>query len=197
MEVKIQRGKLETFIYIMAAWLVPHGFLYVHIAGVQVRMWCQRRCSSQSIFSFVSLSFIWMIFFNLLKNYEGVQCLCASVPLYQDYCLQEMKGYLQRISKTSVSELLSPQYMQGLQSRLCSSSSSSTEAALPPPEPLEQTAGPSVCLSIPRSIPTVTPGTLWQDLEEVKASGIISSMTAKEIHLQEVSFCCSLVKSPK
>lgn len=174
--------------------LVPQPFLSAHTTGVRLRMWCRKRCSSQSTFSFVSWSFSLFFsddFFLLLCNEGRVQCLllCAAVPLYQEYCLQEMKGYLQRISKSPVSELLSPQYVQELQSRICSSCHS--EAALPPPEP---TAAPSVCLSIPRSIPTVTPGTLWQELEEVKASGITSNMTAKEILLQEVSFW-SLVAS--
>lgn len=121
--------------------------------------------------------------------------LCAAVPLYQEYCLQEMKGYLQRMNKSPVSELLSPQYVQELQSRICSTSSCPSKAALPPPEPLEPASSPPLCLAVPRSIPTVTPGTLWQDLEEVKASGISSNMTAKEIHLQEVSFWSPVASS--
>lgn len=113
--------------------------------------------------------------------------LCAAVPLYQEYCLQEVRGYLQRITKSPVSELLSPQYVQELQGRI--SSGLHSEAALPPPEPLEPTPTPAPhLLPLARPIPTVTPGTLWQDLEEVKASGILGTMTPQEVHQQEVGF---------
>lgn len=100
---------------------------------------------------------------------------CAAVPLYQEYCLH-------RLSKSSVSELLTPQYLQGLQSRLGSPCHS--EAAPPQLEPLEATPLPPVTHPTPR----VTPGTLWQDLDEVKASDLLSSMTPREIRLQEVDF---------
>lgn len=117
---------------------------------------------------------------------RALKCLlCAAVPLYQEYCLQEMKGYLERVSKSPASEVVSPRYIQELQSHVgfgCHS-----EAALPPPEALEPTATPP--LSFSRPMPTVTPGTLWQDLEEVNASGILGDMTPREIHLQEVGFC--------
>lgn len=115
----------------------------------------------------------------------SVSCALA-VPLYQEYCLQEMKGCLERMSKSPVSEVVSPRYVQELQSHIgvgCRS-----EAALPPPELLEPTPAPPLPPSS-RPTPTVTPGTLWQDLEEVKASGILSDMAPREIHLQEVGYC--------
>lgn len=112
--------------------------------------------------------------------------LCAAVPLYQEYCLQEMKGYLERMSKSPASEVVSPRYIQELQSP--GGFGCHSEATLPPPEPLEPTPTPPP-LPLSRPIPTVTPGTLWQDLEEVNASGILSDMTPREIHLQEVGFC--------
>lgn len=115
---------------------------------------------------------------------------CAAVPLYQEYCLQEVKDNLHRLGKSSVSELLMPQYLQCLQSRLGSPCHS--EAAPPQLEPLEATPLPPVTHPTPR----VTPGTLWQDLGEVKASDLLGSMTPREIRLQEVFFfCCSLCHS--
>ncbi|XP_075893265.1 rho guanine nucleotide exchange factor 19 isoform X2 [Nelusetta ayraudi] len=106
-------------------------------------------------------------------------------PLYQEYCLQEMKGYLERMSKSPASEVVSPRYIQELQSP--GGFGCHSEATLPPPEPLEPTPTPPP-LPLSRPIPTVTPGTLWQDLEEVNASGILSDMTPREIHLQELMF---------
>lgn len=181
------RGKPSTSIYLTSSSLVPEPFLSVQTPVVHLRMWYRKRPSSQSTFTSVSCSFFFSIslffFYNFFLLILVPVPLCVAVPLYQEYCLQEMKGYLQRMSRNPVSELLSPQYVQTLQSRICSIS----EAALPPAGPLEPVPAPSLCPSIPRSIPTVTAGTLWQDLEEVKASGITSNMTAKEIHLQEVS----------
>ncbi len=105
--------------------------------------------------------------------------LCSAVPLYQDYCLQAVKEDLHRLNKSFVSELITPQYLQGLQSRLsppCHSEATSPQ--LNPPE-----ATPSSPLPHPIR---VTPCTLWQDLDEVKASGLLSSLTTRDIRLQEV-----------
>lgn len=130
MEVKIPRGKLLTSIYLMTSLPVPEPFLFVQIPAVQLRTWCRGRPSSQS--TFISVS--WLVFFfdrTLFNFFEMVvQSLCAAVPLYQEYCLQEMRGYLRRMNKNPVSALLSPQYIQTVQSRIRSNS----EAALPPPE---------------------------------------------------------------
>lgn len=116
---------------------------------------------------------------------------CAAVPLYQEYCLQEVKDNLHGLGKSSVSELLPPQYLQALQSRLGSPCHS--EAAPPQLEPLEANPLPPV----PHPTPRVTPGTLWQDLDEVKASDLLGSMTPRDIRLQEVVFLCSIQISPR
>ncbi|XP_059184858.1 rho guanine nucleotide exchange factor 19-like [Centropristis striata] len=104
-------------------------------------------------------------------------------PLYQDYSLQAVTEDIHRLSSSFVSELINPQYLQGLQTRLigqcgfgaASNQLNSPEAAPPPPPPR------------PRST-RVTPCTLWQDQEEVKASGLLSSLTTRDILLQETTF---------
>ncbi|XP_034544256.1 rho guanine nucleotide exchange factor 19 isoform X1 [Notolabrus celidotus] len=101
-------------------------------------------------------------------------------PLYQDYCLQEVKEDIFRLT-SFVSELITPQYLQGLQSRL--NPSCKSEAASPQLNPDE--ASPSSHLPQPIR---VTPCTLWQDLEEVKVSGLLGSLTTREIRLQESLF---------
>ncbi|XP_039972351.1 ephexin-1 isoform X2 [Xiphias gladius] len=101
-------------------------------------------------------------------------------PLYQDYCLQAVKD-LHRLNKSFVSELITPQYLQGLQSRLSTHChSETTSPQLHPPE-----ATPS---SPPPQPIRVTPCTLWQDLDEVKASGLLSILATREIRLQESMF---------
>ncbi|XP_041639909.1 rho guanine nucleotide exchange factor 19 [Cheilinus undulatus] len=102
-------------------------------------------------------------------------------PLYQDYCLQEVREDIFRLTKSLVSELVTPQYLQGLQSRFspcCKSVASS---------PQLQNPGRTPSSPLPQPI-RVTPCTLWQDLEEVKASGLLSSLTSREIRLQETIF---------
>ncbi|CAJ1050594.1 rho guanine nucleotide exchange factor 19 isoform X1 [Xyrichtys novacula] len=101
-------------------------------------------------------------------------------PLYQDYCLQGVKEDIFRLTKSFVSELITPQYLQGLQSRF----SPSCESEATPPQ-----SNPNEALSSPLPQPIrVTPCTLWQDLEEVKASGLLGSLTNREIRLQESMF---------
>lgn len=79
-----------------------------------------------------------------------------------------------------MSELFTPRSQQGLQSspgpHRCSVA---TSPQLTPPQ-----APPSSPL--PHPILTVTPSTLWQDLDEVKSSGLLGGMTPREIRLQEV-----------
>ncbi|AWP02666.1 putative rho guanine nucleotide exchange factor 19-like [Scophthalmus maximus] len=88
-------------------------------------------------------------------------------PLYQDYCL---------------AQLIAPQYLQGLRSHL--SSLCLSEATSPPSHPHEETPSSS-----PPTHPIrVTPCTLWQDLDEVKASGLLNSLTTREIRHQESMF---------
>ncbi|XP_040889321.1 rho guanine nucleotide exchange factor 19 [Toxotes jaculatrix] len=106
-------------------------------------------------------------------------------PLYQDYCLQAVKDDLQRLSRSFVSELITPQYLRGLQSRLISHCHSETTShQLHPPE---ETPSPSSSSSPPHPI-RVIPCTLWQDIDEVKASGLLNSLTTREIRLQEAMF---------
>ncbi|XP_042261565.1 rho guanine nucleotide exchange factor 19 [Thunnus maccoyii] len=100
-------------------------------------------------------------------------------PLYQDYCLQAVKDDLHSFSKCSVSELITPQYLQGLQSRL----SLLCRSEAPSPQQSLQETTPSS-----HHLIKVTPCTLWQDLDEVKAAGLLSSLTTREIRLQESMF---------
>ncbi|XP_031613499.1 rho guanine nucleotide exchange factor 19 isoform X1 [Oreochromis aureus] len=94
-------------------------------------------------------------------------------PLYQDYCLQTMKDDLHRLKDGLLSELITPKYLQSLQTPMTRAESPqrSTRHATPRSQPIR-----------------VTPFTLWQDLDEVKASGLLSSLTAREIRLQETMF---------
>ncbi|XP_074501206.1 rho guanine nucleotide exchange factor 19 [Sebastes fasciatus] len=103
-------------------------------------------------------------------------------PLYQDYCLQAVRDDLYRLSQSFVSELITPQHLPGLQSRLlsqCGSEATSPQLNLP------ASATPSSPL--PHTV-RVTPCTLWRDLKEVKASGLLGSLTTREICLQETMF---------
>ncbi|CAL1609450.1 unnamed protein product [Knipowitschia caucasica] len=96
-----------------------------------------------------------------------------NLPLYQDYCSQNVRNDIQRLKQSCLSELLPPQCVQGLQTQLekLHSSPSSSPQNNRPPTPI-----------------TVTPSTLWQDLEEVKASGVLQNLNPKEIRLHETSF---------
>ncbi|XP_023256814.1 rho guanine nucleotide exchange factor 19-like [Seriola lalandi dorsalis] len=98
-------------------------------------------------------------------------------PLYQDYFLQAVRDDLHRLDKSFVSQLITPQYLQGVQPRLI------TECSFPQVNPPE--ASPS---SPPPHPIKATPFTLWQDLDEVKASGLLNSLTTREIRLQESMF---------
>ncbi|XP_029007892.1 rho guanine nucleotide exchange factor 19 isoform X2 [Betta splendens] len=102
-------------------------------------------------------------------------------PLYQDYCLRALKDDLNRLSKSLVSELITPLYLQGLQFPRSSASASET----PPPKARSAEAAP---FSSPSTPIRVTPCALWQDLEEVKASGLLRGLTSRQIHLQECMF---------
>ncbi|XP_020484762.1 rho guanine nucleotide exchange factor 19 isoform X2 [Labrus bergylta] len=95
-------------------------------------------------------------------------------PLYQEYCLQDVKEDLSRIAKSFVSELITQSHFHP---------SFKSVAASPQSSPLQ--APPSSLLPQPIR---VIPCTLWQELEEVKASGLLGSLTAREIRLQESMF---------
>ena len=106
--------------------------------------------------------------------------LCSAVPLYQDYCLQALKDDLHRLETSFVSEQLSPQSLQDVQAHVgprCHS-----EATSPQLNPPKDAPSPAQA----RPLMRVTPCSLWQDQEEVKASGLLSAMTTREIRLQEV-----------
>lgn len=109
-----------------------------------------------------------------------------NLPLYQDYCLLNVRHDLQRIKKGSLSELVSPQYRQGLQAKLVKIYGSSVSSETTSPQNSPST--PPVCPSLPPTPIKVTPSTLWQDLEEVKGSGLLRNLTPKEIRLHETSF---------
>lgn len=102
--------------------------------------------------------------------------LSSAVPLYQDYNLRTLKDDLNRLDKGLVSELITPQYLQGLQSPLCSSG----------PASRRQSPAQAAAPSSPAHLIKVTPCSLWQDLDEVKASGLLRNLTSRQIRLQEV-----------
>ncbi|XP_071224273.1 rho guanine nucleotide exchange factor 19 [Salvelinus alpinus] len=88
-------------------------------------------------------------------------------PLYQYYCLQSVKADLNRINNNSLSELVTAQCLPGLQS---------------PPVFRVVTSPP------PLSPLTVNPCSFWQDLSEVKESGLLKILSLGEIRLQEAMF---------
>ncbi|XP_061543480.1 rho guanine nucleotide exchange factor 19 [Phycodurus eques] len=103
----------------------------------------------------------------------------------------ELRDDLQRLNtKTSLSELIAPQYLQGLQSRLSSqqshlqSSPGSVSASPPDRSPGSVSASPP-----DRHVIRMAPCTLWQDLDEVKAAGLLGGLTVRQIRLQEHVFC--------
>ncbi|KAK2861999.1 hypothetical protein Q5P01_001532 [Channa striata] len=104
-----------------------------------------------------------------------------SFPLYQVFSLRELKDDLKRLNKSLVCELVSPEYLQGLQSQLSPRCCSGTQS--PKNSIAEKTLSSSPSHHI-----KVTPSTLWQDLEEVKASGLLRSLTNRQIRLQECMF---------
>ncbi|XP_029288559.1 rho guanine nucleotide exchange factor 19 [Cottoperca gobio] len=102
-------------------------------------------------------------------------------PLYQDYCVQAVKAELHSLSEIFDPELIIPQRLQGLQSP--STAHFGSGARCTQLNPFGAT--PSSPLLHPVR---GTPCTLWQDLEEVKASGLLSSLTTRGIRLQESMF---------
>ncbi|KAM6927447.1 rho guanine nucleotide exchange factor 19 [Xenentodon cancila] len=113
---------------------------------------------------------------------EEMQCVLFQskymdfFPLYQTYCLEAVRDGLQRLKDTVESEWINPDHLQSL--HLPPSLGSSSEAASVQPRSTHSSFQPF----------SVTPSTLWQDLDEVKASGLLSSLTTREIRLQESMF---------
>lgn len=71
--------------------LVPHPFLSAHTTGVRLRMWCRKRCSSQSTSSFVSWSFFffsgWLFYFFVIKGEFSVcSCVLQSLSTRSTVC---------------------------------------------------------------------------------------------------------------
>lgn len=95
-------------------------------------------------------------------------CLLSPVPLYQYYCLQSVKADLNRINN-SLSELVTAQCLPGLQSPPVFRMARYVVTSPPPLSPL-----------------TVNPCSFWQDLSEVKESGLLQTLSLSEIRLQEV-----------
>ncbi|XP_061584519.1 rho guanine nucleotide exchange factor 19 [Cololabis saira] len=98
-------------------------------------------------------------------------------PLYQDYSLEGVRDDLHRLKVTFETDWINPEHLQSL--HVPPSFCRSFVAA---------SAQPRSTRSPPFQPFSVTPSTLWQDLNEVKASGLLSSLTAREIRLQESMF---------
>ncbi|XP_055077978.1 rho guanine nucleotide exchange factor 19 [Periophthalmus magnuspinnatus] len=103
-----------------------------------------------------------------------------NLPLYQDYCLSVRDDIL-RLKK---SELLLSKSVLGLKTQLGKSYQSRTES---PQRSHSLSPGGPICSTPPTPI-KVTPSTLWQDLEEVKGSGVLQNLSARETRLHETSF---------
>uniref|UniRef100_A0A8C7CDP0 Si:ch73-15b2.5 n=2 Tax=Oncorhynchus kisutch TaxID=8019 RepID=A0A8C7CDP0_ONCKI len=91
-------------------------------------------------------------------------------PLYQYYCLQSVKADLNRINN-SLSELVTAQCLPGLQFPPVFRMARYVVTSPPPLSPL-----------------TVNPCSFWQDLSEVKESGLLQTLSLSEIRLQEAMF---------
>ncbi|XP_077581608.1 uncharacterized protein LOC144202629 [Stigmatopora nigra] len=94
-------------------------------------------------------------------------------PLYQDYCIQAVRDDLQKLNlKTSLSGLIAPQFLESLQCRLRPLGSPQETSPSPPEHPVIR----------------VSKCTLWQELDEVKAAGLLGGLTTQQIRLQESMF---------
>ncbi|CAK6952523.1 rho guanine nucleotide exchange factor 19 [Scomber scombrus] len=96
----------------------------------------------------------------------------ALIPLYQDYCLQEVKE-MYSLSKSFVSEPIA---------RLSFYHTSQS------PSRVERQQVVTLSSPPPNLIRVHAASTLWQDLDEVKAAGLLSSLTTRQIRLQESTF---------
>jgi len=108
--------------------------------------------------------------------------VCSEDPLYQDYqayCEAESDD-LNKRNTGFLSALTIPQELETPIIAYCSSVNYTSFQQL-------SNAG-NICLA---EAPPVRRSTLWRDLEEVKASGLLTRLPEEEIKLQEVSgkFC--------
>ncbi|KAK9528884.1 hypothetical protein VZT92_013018 [Zoarces viviparus] len=102
-------------------------------------------------------------------------------PLYQEYFLQALNDDLRRLNKTFESGQITPRHLSGVLPQFAAQCFSvATSLQLHPPEATQSPPSPQAV--------RVTPCTLWQDLEEVKESGLLSILTTREIRLQETMF---------
>lgn len=178
-KMEVVRSKCVFFLWGKDSQLTKYGV--INKSGKQIGMRRKRRVHHSSQSTSTSVSFLPPLSLSQPVMQCKAACLCSAVPLYQDYSLQAVREDLHRLKGSFVSELVTPQYLLAVRSRLspsCHSASSSPQLKL---------RSPDGTLSSPPSQPIrVTPCTLWQDLEEVKASGLLISLTRKEIKLQEV-----------
>lgn len=147
---------------------------------IQLRMKCTAYRSSQNTLISVSLCLLWLLpvvrWHVIYIKVNSPPPFCSAVPLYQDYCLQAVSGDPHRLNEPLLSEQLTSTCLQPLGTPRCSSGATSPQ--------LKHPEEPSS--SIPHPSPEVTLCSCWQDLDEVKASGLLSSMTTREVRLQEV-----------
>lgn len=102
--------------------------------------------------------------------------LSSAVPLYQDYCLKAVQDEARTLRASHMSELLTSSCLRSFVSpQLCS------EARASPLSSPQTTSSPSH-----HPIQRANLYSCWRDLDEVKESGLLSTMTTREIRLQEV-----------
>ncbi|XP_033938027.1 ephexin-1 isoform X2 [Pseudochaenichthys georgianus] len=113
----------------------------------------------------LSVSFL-LKYFNLYPLYQD----------YQEYCMQAESDDLNTPNTGSLSALTIPQELQTPIIAYLSSVDKSFQ---------QLDIDANICLA---KAPPVRCSTLWQDLEEVKASGLLGRLPDGEIHLQESIF---------
>ncbi|KAK5872590.1 hypothetical protein PBY51_013274 [Eleginops maclovinus] len=97
-------------------------------------------------------------------------------PLYQDYCVQAERDDLNQQNTGFVCELTIPQELQTPIIDFCVAEDKGFQLL---------SIAANACLA---SAPPVRGSTLWQDLEEVKASGLLRRLPDRDIRLQELMF---------
>ncbi|KAI9515074.1 hypothetical protein NQZ68_027938 [Dissostichus eleginoides] len=97
-------------------------------------------------------------------------------PLYQDYCVQAERDDLNKQNTGFVCELTIPLELQTSIIDFCVAEDKSFQLL---------SIAANICLA---KAPPVRCSTLWQDLEEVKASGLLRRLPDREIRLQELMF---------
>ncbi|KAL3058778.1 hypothetical protein OYC64_010845 [Pagothenia borchgrevinki] len=106
-------------------------------------------------------------YFNLYPLYQD----------YQDYCVQAGRDDLNKLNKVLLCSLTIPQELQT--PIICHGLSAEDKSFQ------QLSIAANICLA---KAPPVRCSTLWQDLEEVKASGLLRRLPDREIRLQELMF---------